>query len=194
MTEDLGKTLSLSKLGGRMRTLRVRLMTTKRIGIVSTAGLVLGFTLGCTAQKQITERDRKEAAYLASEAQFAVSIHEWARAEGLLAKAVKVAPTGDYWLSLGAARIRLNNRAGAKDAYQAAAKAYAFDSARKNAVSEPWLRQAYVLALLGRQDESRALLAKAAELFPKDGKIRALTDPKGFEKMISSQNFKDMAL
>jgi tetratricopeptide (TPR) repeat protein len=169
-------------------------MKTKRIGFVSLPGLVLGLALGCTQRKEVTERDRKEAAYLASEAQFAVTIQEWARAEGLLAKAVKVAPTGDYWLSLGATRLRLNNRAGAKEAYQAALKAYAFDSARKNAVAEPWVKQAYVLALLGREDESRAMLAKAAQLFPKDVKVRALADAKEFEKMISSQNFKDMAL
>ena len=169
-------------------------MKTKRIGFVSMAGLAIGLALGCTQQKEITERDRKEAAYLASEAQFAVTVREWARAEGLLAKAVKVAPTGDYWLSLGATRLRLNNRAGAKEAYQAALKAYAFDSARKNTVAEPWVKQAYVLALLGREDESRAMLAKAAQLFPKDVKVRALADAREFEKMISSQNFKDMAL
>jgi tetratricopeptide (TPR) repeat protein len=169
-------------------------MKTVRIGIVSLTGLMLGLALGCAPRREVTERDRKEAAYLASEAQFAVTVHEWARAESLLAKAVKVAPTGDYWLNLGATRIRLNNRAGAKEAYQAALKAYAFDSARKNTVPEPWVKQAYVLALLGRRDESRAMIAKAAKLFPNDGKVRALTDSKGFEKMISSQNFKDMAL
>ena len=169
-------------------------MKTKRIGFVSVAGLVIGLALGCTQQKEVTDRDRKEAAYLASEAQFAVTMQEWSRAEGLLAKAVKVAPTGDYWLSLGATRLRLNNRAGAKEAYQAALKAYAFDSARKNTVPEPWVKQAYVLALLGRKDESQAMLAKAAKLFPKDTKIRALAEAKEFEKMISSQKFKDMAL
>lgn len=169
-------------------------MKTKRIGIVAVASAVLALTLGCSQRKEVTERDRKEAAYLASEAQFAVSIQEWSRAEGLLAKAVKVAPTGDYWLSLGATRIRLKNRAGAKDAYQAALKTYAFDAARNNPVAEPWLKQAYVLALLGRQDESRAMLAKAAKLFPKDGNVRMLTNAKEFEKMVSSKNFKDMAL
>jgi tetratricopeptide (TPR) repeat protein len=169
-------------------------MNTTRIGIVSLAGLMLGLALGCTPRKEVTERDRKEAAHLASEAQFAVSVRDWARAEALLAKAVKIAPTGDYSLSLGATRIRLNNRAGAKEAYKAALKAYAFDSARNNAMAEPWLKQVYVLALLGRQDESRAMLAKAAKQFPKDGKVRALTDSPGFEKMVSSQKFKDMAL
>ena len=107
---------------------------------------------------------------------------------------MKLAPTGDYWLSLGAARVRLNDRAGAKNAYQAALKAFADESARKNTISEPWLKQAYVLALLGRKDDSRATIAKAAKLFPNDAKVRALGDPKEFERMVTSQNFKDMAL
>lgn len=169
-------------------------MNITRIGIVSVAGLGLVLAFGCAPRKQVTERDRKEAAHLVSEAQFATTIREWERAEGLLAKAVHMAPTGDYWLSLGATRIRLNNRAGAKDAYQGALKAYAADSARHNTISEPWLKQVYVLALLGRQDDSRAMIAKAAKLFPNDTKVRALTDPKEFEKMVSSQKFKDMAL
>ena len=193
MTGDVDNRFALEPAGGAHK-LRARLMKTKRIGIVPMTSLVLGLALGCTPRKEITERDRKEAAYLASEAQFAVTMQDWSRAENLLAKAVKVAPTGDYWLSLGATRVRLNNRAGAKDAYQAALKAYAFDSARKNSAAEPWLKQAYVLALLGRQDESQATLAKAAKLFPKDAKVRALTDSKEFGKMISSQKFKDMAL
>jgi tetratricopeptide (TPR) repeat protein len=169
-------------------------MKITRTGMVAVAGLGLVLAFGCAPRKQVTDRDRKEAAHLASEAQFAISIREWGRAEGLLAKAVQVAPMGDYWLSLGATRMRLNNRAGAKDAYQAALKAFADESARFNTIPEPWLKQIYVLALLGRQDDSRAMTAKAAKLFPNDPKIRALTEPNAFEKMIASQNFKDTAL
>ena len=40
----------------------------------------------------------------------------------------------------------------------------------------------------------RAMAVKAAKLFPGDGTIRAFTEPKEFEKMLSSQSFKDMAL
>src|SRR5687768_700873 len=167
-------------------------MNFKRLRIVSLLW-TLALLAGC-AQKEVTDRDRKEAAHLASEAQFAMTIREWARAEGLLSKAVALAPTGDYWLNLGATRVRLSDRAGAKNAYQAALKSFAEDSARRNTVADPWFKQAYVLALLGRKDDSRAMIAKAAKLFPNDIKIRALTDPKEFERMVSSQNFKDMAL
>ena len=169
-------------------------MNIPRTGMVAVGAFALGFAIGCAPRKQVTERDRKEAAHLVSEAQFAMTMREWARAEGLYAKAVQVAPAGDYWLSLGAARMRLNNRAGAKDAYQSALKAYEEAAARNKTLSEPWLKQAYVLALLGRKDDGRAVIAKAVKLFPNDGKVRVLADPKEFEKMIAGQKFKDMAL
>jgi tetratricopeptide (TPR) repeat protein len=169
-------------------------MNITRLGIVCVGWAALVLTLGCAPRKQATERERKEAAHMVSEAQFAITIREWSRAEDLLAKAVKIAPSGDYWLSLGATRVRLNNRPGAKDAYQSALKSYEEDSARNNAISEPLLMQAYVFALLGRHDASRAMIEKAAKRFPDDGNVRPLTDPKEFEKMLSSQKFKDMAL
>ena len=54
--------------------------------------------------------------------------------------------------------------------------------------------QAYVLALLGRHEESHALIEKAAKRFPDEGSVRPLTGPKEFDRMLSSQKFKDMAL
>jgi tetratricopeptide (TPR) repeat protein len=164
------------------------------MGMVSIGGLVLALALGCSPRKPVTEHDRKEAAFLVSEAEFAMTMREWSRAEGLMAKAVTLIPAGDYWLSLGAVRLRLGNRAEAKAAYEAAVKAYREESARNNLSSEPWIKQAYVLALLGRRDDSKALAAKAAKVFPNDVKVRALTDAKEFERMVSSQKFKDMAL
>ena len=152
------------------------------------------FAAGCPGGKPVTAHDRKQAVYLASEAQFALSIREWARAEGLLEKAVKADPQGDYWLSLGATRVRLNKRAAAKDAYQAAVKAFELETARNNKEPAGWLKQAYVLALLGRKDDSRAVLARAARLFPNDSNVRAMSDSQGFEKMTSTPAFKDMAL
>ena len=150
--------------------------------------------LGCAPRKRVTERDRKEAAHLISEAQFALSIREWSRAEGLLTRATQLAPSGDTWVTLGGTRLRLNNRAGAKDAYESALTAYETEAVRQNLVSEPWIKQAYVLALLRRNADSRAVLAKAAKHFPNDAKLRAFSDPKEFEKLLASQKFKDMAL
>ena len=162
--------------------------------LIAIAALNLSTTTGCSRGKSVNEHDRKEAAFLASEAKFALSVREWSRAEDLLQKAVKVDSQGDYWLSLGATRMRLNKRAAAKDAYQAALKAFEVDTARNNKETAAWLKQAYVLALLGRPDDSRAVIARAGKLFPNDPNVRAMLDPRGFEKMISTPAFKDMAL
>lgn len=171
-----------------------RIRALHRHGRAALGALLLLLVAGCSAPKEPTERDRKEAAFLISEAQFALTVREWSRAEGLLVKATGLVPDGDAWLSLGAVRMRLNNRLGAKDAYQSALKAFEQETARNNQVSEPWLKQAFVLGLLGRKSDSQAMIAKAAKIFPNDPKVRALTDPQEFERMFSTQNFKDMAL
>jgi tetratricopeptide (TPR) repeat protein len=169
-------------------------MNIVRYGLVSLAAFTLLAVSGCARRKEVTERDRKEAAFLISEAQFAMTVREWARAEGLLVKAVAVAPQGDSWLSLGGVRMRLNNRDGAREAYQSALKAFEQESAQNYKASEPWVKQAFVLGLLGRKSDSQAVIARAAKIFPNDAKIRALTDPKELERMFSTQNFKEMAL
>jgi tetratricopeptide (TPR) repeat protein len=163
-------------------------------GRIAIGMAVLVLTAGCGPKRVLTEHDRREAAHLVSEAQFAMSVREWPRAEGLLAKAVKIDPEGDTLLTLGAARVRQGNRAGAKEAYQAALKAYENDAARFATRSDPWLKRAYVLALLGRRDDARTVIEKASRQFPNDSKVRVLMDPKEFERMITAQNFKDMAL
>ena len=156
--------------------------------------MMLLFVFGCSPRKETTERDRKEAAFLVSEAQFAMTVKEWARAEGLLDRAVKLAPQGDYYLSLGAVRMQLKNRAGAKKAYELALDAFRQDSARNNKSPEPWIRQVFVLGLLGRKGETKSLLEKATKAFPNDPKLRALADPKELERMFATQSFKEMAL
>jgi tetratricopeptide (TPR) repeat protein len=160
--------------------------------------LLVGLLLvgsGCGAnRKPITERDRKEAATLISEAQFAMSVREWQRAEGLLAKAVQLVPDGDVYITLGSARVRLNDRNGAKDAYRNALKLYEDEAARNTTRSDPWLKQIYVLALLGRPDDSRATAVKALKKFPNDARVKSFSDPKQFERMTSAPSFKDMAL
>src|SRR5688572_27242500 len=79
---------------GRPRRLPSRSMNPVRIRIDLVGIIFLVLAIGCTPRKPVTERDRKEAAHLVSEAQFAMTMREWTRAEELLAKAVRVAPTG----------------------------------------------------------------------------------------------------
>lgn len=93
------------------------------MGAAGTLLLAAGCGLG---KNKITDLQRKEAAHLASEAEFAMTLRDYARAEGTLAKVVELCPdTGPYWMNLGTARIRLGNRGGAKEAYQSALRAFA---------------------------------------------------------------------
>ncbi len=170
-------------------------MNSTRCKIFLGGALILALAAGCgSKRKEPSEKERKEAALHASEGQFALQVKEWARAEGLFFKAAQASPEGNYFLSLGVARLRQNKRSEAKAAYEEALRAFADDAVRAPSFSEAWLRQAFVLAALGRTDDSRAILAKAAKLFPNDGKVRALIDPKGFEQMIAAPNFKEVAL
>lgn len=167
-----------------------------RIGIVVICALALG---GCgkPKPKPVSELKRKEAEHLVAEASFAMNLRDWARAEGLLAKAVQSDPnTGVYWLSLGSMRMRLGNKAAAKEAYEGALKAYQFeaDATAAKGDPEPWLKQMQVLALLGRTDEARTMLDRTAKKFPDNRNVRAFVDGKHFDRMIADPMFKQGAL
>ena len=169
-----------------------------RIGIVVVAASALFLDAGCKpSPKPITESQRKEADLLASEASFAITLRDWTRAEGLLAKATQLAPdTGVYWISLGSMRMRLGNKAGAKAAYEGALQAYQAAALKEEgkADAELWLKQMQALALLGRTDDARAMLEKTARRFPEDRNVRAFVDSKAFDRMIADPAFKQGSL
>jgi tetratricopeptide (TPR) repeat protein len=158
--------------------------------------VALSFFAGCKPRpKATTDLQRKEAALADSEAQFAVTMRQWDRAEGLYAKAAQLSPdTGLYWLSLGAMRVRLNKRDAAKDAYKNALKAFEAEAEQNKARVEPWLKQVEVLALLGRVDEGRTTLEKVGKRFPADRTVRSFIDNKHFDRMLADPAFKQSAV
>lgn len=169
--------------------------TTRSVAVRAGLALLLGAAAGCgEPAKPVSERDRKEAAVLASEAQFALTLRDWARAEAALARAVALAPDADWLLALGSTRVRLGDRAGAKDAYQKALRAFEDAAAVDAKRVEPWLGQITVLALLGRTQDSQALVAKAAKRFPQDRRLKELADPPQFEAMVNDPGFRENAL
>jgi tetratricopeptide (TPR) repeat protein len=163
--------------------------------LIAVAALVGG--AGCKPRAtQITPSQRREAAGLASEAQFALSVRDVARAETALAQAAALCPDwGDYWLELGRCRVKLGNRSAARDAYKAALGAYETDAKRDPAIrGGAILRQIYVLALLGRVDDARAVLAKALQYESGNPLIREFAEKKRFEEMLASAAYKEGAL
>jgi Flp pilus assembly protein TadD len=163
---------------------------TARTALVLAAVLALA---GC-ARRHISDLDRDQAANMASEAEFAATVKEWPRAEGLYAQAAKLCPdNGDLWLALGVSRMHLGDHSGAKSAYKSAASAYkdAFkaDPTDSRAVSQ----QVYALVILGRQDEARSVARGALKDHPDDALLRDLVDGGRLERVIADPGLKDLS-
>lgn len=162
--------------------------------------LLLSLTLlagsGCKPKaKDIPPLQRKEAASLASEAEFAVVMRDNARAEPLFEKAAKLCPdNGTYWLSLGVARRRQNNTSGAKAAYEKAQAAFhdAFEINAKD--TEALMQEVYVLCLLGKVDEAQKRVDKAVKKDPNDSRLRGFSEGKQIERLTADAGFKEVAL
>jgi Flp pilus assembly protein TadD len=163
---------------------------TARSALVLAAALTLA---GCS-KKVISPLDRAEAANMASEADFAMNVHEWGRAEGLYAKATTLCPdSGDTWMALGVARMHLNDPSGARSAYKSAAGAFKDAFAGDPSNPRDLEQQAYVLVLLGRQDEARSVAAKARKDHPDDRVIRQFVDGGELEKVIADPGLKEIS-
>lgn len=161
--------------------------------------LVLLLAVGLSACKprpmDIPAVKRKEAATLASEAQFAVSLRDFARAEPLLEKATKLCPdTGDYWLALGVSKKHLGKTSETKSAYQEALGAYRQSAKLEPTRPEPLLQEVYMLALLGRIDEARSALQKAQKKLPDAREIKQFVEAKTLDRFVADPAFKEIAL
>jgi tetratricopeptide (TPR) repeat protein len=162
--------------------------------------LLLTLTLlaasGCKPKaKDIPPLQRKEAASLASEAQFAVVMRDHARAEPLFEKAAKLCPdNGEYWLALGVARRRQNNTSGAKAAYEKSQAAYhdAYEIDSNNA--EALMQELYVLCLLGKADEAQKRFDKAYKKAPTDIRLRSFSEGKQIERLMADPGLKELAI
>ena len=161
-----------------------------RLVLVSAAALALA---GCRA-REITSLQRKEAASVASEAEFAVTMRDWKRAEGLYARAVELCPdAGDAWLNLGVVRVRLGDRGGARTAYKGALGAYEAVTRGAPANSEAVLRRVYVLVILGRVDEARNTVDRALAAHPDDRRLRSFAENKGMDRLLADPELKSLA-
>jgi tetratricopeptide (TPR) repeat protein len=170
-------------------------MTKRVLTLAAMAALLFG--AGCKPKvKEISSLQRREAESLVSEAKFALSVRDIARAEATLARATAICPdVGDYWLELGRCRVKLNNRGPAKDAYKMALAVYEADAKRDVSIRGPsLLRQIYVLALLGRADDARAVLTKARKELPGNVELRSFAEGRQLEQMLESPLFKEVAL
>jgi len=157
--------------------------------VLAAAALALA---GCRP-REITSLQRKEAANVLSEAEFAVTLHDWKRAEGLYAKAADLCPDdGNSWLNLGIVRMHLADRGGARSAYKSALSAYEAASDRNPANSQVVLRRAYVLVILGRAGEARRAVDRALAKYPEDWRLRNFVDNRGVDGLVSDPALKEV--
>lgn len=163
----------------------------KSFALLSLATLVL--CTGCGPK--ITPIQRKEAASLVSEAQFALTLRDWARAEELMRKATELCPdNAEYWMNLGITRRRQDNLAGARKAYEKAAEAYGAAYKAGDAKDpQPLMQQVYVYSLLGQSKNAQKALKQARADHANNPGVRNFTD-QTLERMLTEPGFKALAL
>jgi len=166
----------------------------KRILIVLIGAVALVVS-GCSKEpKEYPTAVTAEAASLIGEAQFAMQIREFPRAEDLIQRALKLREDmPEYWVSLGMARIRQDNSSGARKAYEQAIKLHL---ARYKKLKEPsdLMQQAFVTALLGKNDEALKILEKALKTHPDSEVVKKMADPRGLPRTFKTPEFKALAL
>jgi len=160
-----------------------------RLVLVSAAALALA----ACRPREITSLQRKEAANVVSEAEFAVAMRDWKRAEGLYSRAADLCPdSGETWLNLGIVRMRLENRTGARAAYKSALSAYEAKSELDPANSQAVLRRVYVLVILGRVGEARSAVDKARSRYPEDWRLRNFVQSRGVDGLLADPALKEI--
>jgi tetratricopeptide (TPR) repeat protein len=150
---------------------------------------------GCKPKAaSLTPLQRKQAASLASEADFAVAMKNLPRAETLYRQALEFGPdTPMYWQNLGVIQRKQGNLKGARSAYERALALYV-DEDKRDKKSESLAQQVWLLSLLGRGPEVEKLVKRAQADHPNDPLIRQLADPKKWEAMRRSPDFQAIAL
>ncbi len=163
---------------------------------VSLLALLALLAAGCGKRaREITELERKQAASLVSEAEFAMTLRDFARAEPLFEQATQLCPdTGEYWVNLGMARKRQGNTAGAKKAYESAVDAFreSYDEDAKDVGA--MLQEVQVLVLLGEIDEAKDALAAARKRAPENRDLRFFEERNEIDRLAKDPGFRAIAL
>lgn len=163
--------------------------------IVPYAALIV--CLGLSACSKLTEAEKNglpkevptaveaESGKLVSEAEFALQLRDAARAEKALSQAVKLrTDIPEWWMLLGLTQKTLGKTSDARASYK---KALAIHERRYEVTGEPdhVLPQLLTLVLIGRDDDARALLAKAAKKHPTSLPIKKMVEAGVVDRMLA---------
>lgn len=166
----------------------------QKIISVITLLAAFAFVAGCGGgkPKEVSKLEQDQAAKHFNDANMENLLRNHAAAEKSLTMATKLNPNvDDYWVELGKARVRLGNKSGATDAYKRALAAC--DAQLKVTPENPGYidRKIRALVLLGRANEARDVLAKAAKAYPKNATIQQLNELKAVDLFLNNAQVKD---
>jgi tetratricopeptide (TPR) repeat protein len=164
--------------------------------LLTLVACVVVFALaGCSREpKEVSDGVKAEAATLMSEAQFAMSIREYARAEELIQKALQLREdVPEYWVSLGMVRCKQDKKSSARPAYEKALKLHTARFKKDNKPEE-LAQQAFVLGLLGKTDDALKVLADGLKQFPESATMKKMADPRGLPRTFKSEDFKSLMI
>ena len=157
--------------------------------------VVVALLGGCKGKpKIVSDSDKLKAENLVSEAQFSMQIREYSRAEELFQKAIAVREGyPEYWVALGMARRRQDNKDGARDAYK---KALGFieDRYAETKNEEDLGQKAWVLALLGHTDEAVQFLNKCLKDHPDSAYLKKMSAANGLPHTFQTSDFKNLSI
>lgn len=152
---------------------------------------------GCSKQlkeEEIPKVVKAEAAALVSEAQFAMEIREYSRAEELMGRALKLREDRpEYWVTLGMVRRKQDNKDGARKAYEKALEMHVKRYKEKKDPAEV-AHQAFVLGLLGRVDDALKTLKEGLRNHPDSTFLKDKADPRGLPRTFRTEEFKALML
>jgi len=144
--------------------------------------------------KEVSRSVAAAAASAASEAEFAIQIRDYTRAEEQLRRALEMRPEiADWWLELGQVYKRQAKVAEARKAYERALQAYQAEY-RRGEDPVDLLQQIYVQVLLGRESEARKTLDNVAKKHGTHPEVSHFQEEKMLEHWLRAPDVQAMRL
>jgi Flp pilus assembly protein TadD len=174
-----------------MRTLVLCCALIGALGLAACKGKDKTAASGSSGSEAQRKAAQNEARLLASDADFAVQLRDFGRAEASLAKAAELMPE-DYsiWVGLGMARRKLGNKDGARTAYQRGFDA--LEQTYKAHADEPGIliTQIEILLLLDRPADARKLCDRMLREHANHPRVKAFVSGKEFEAMLNNPDLR----
>lgn len=150
------------------------------------------FTACGGKKKEITQLEQLQMNSYYETAKREIFIKNYAAAEKALVEITKIDDTNySVWRDIGMLRVRLNKNSDARDAYKKALSAS--EAAFKKDVNDQgaFITRLQTLIFLGRAQDARDVLAKAAKDNPTIAAYQELNKQKAVDKLLDDPQIKD---